>query len=111
MNYKAQGTDASNNFTGNWEISLVPTEETLTDLAVDKINVALWKKTVGTGNSAVKGVITGCTDTVFKSASQGWGRGDNGDNHYFSGNGTQNPAIGYAIVTDSGTALSIAQKK
>lgn len=111
MNYKAQGTDASNNFTGKWEISIVPTQETLTDLAVDKINVALWKKTVGTGNSAVAGVITGCTDTVFKSASQGWGRGDNGNNHYFSGNGTQNPAIGYAIVTDSGTALSIAQKK
>ena len=111
MNYKAQGTDASNNFTGKWEISIVPTQETLTDLAVDKINVALWKKTVGEGDSAVAGVITGCTDTVFKSASQGWGRGDNGDNHYFSGNGTQNPAIGYAIVTDSGTALSIAQKK
>ena len=111
MNYKAQGTDASNNFTGNWEISIVPTEETLTDLAVDKINVALWKKTVGTGNNAVAGVITGCTDTVFKSYSQEWGRGDNGDNHYFSGNGTQNPAIGYAIITDSGTALSIAQKK
>ena len=108
MNYKAQGTDASNNFTGNWEISIVPTQETLTDLAVDKINVALWKKTVGTGNNAVAGVITGCTDNSFLSKSKTMTNNTAGQCY---GNGTQNPVIGYAIVTNSGTAFSLAQKK
>ncbi|MBP5519354.1 MAG: hypothetical protein J6X84_02085 [Treponema sp.] len=112
MNYKAQGTDESNNFTGNWEISLVPVQEKLTDSVVDKINIALWKKNVGTGNNAVNGVITGCTDDVF--ASKARTMADNtfvNNNGYCSGNGTENPVIGFAIITDSGTALEIAQKK
>ena len=112
MNYKAQGTDESNNFTGNWEISLVPVQEKLTDSVVDKINIALWKKNVGTGNNVVNGVITGCTDDVF--ASKARTMADNtfvNNNGYCSGNGTENPVIGFAIITDSGTALEIAQKK
>lgn len=108
MNYKAQGTDSSSNFTGNWDVSLVPVAETLTDLAVDKINVALWKKTVGTGNNAVTGVITGCTDNAFLSKSKTMANNAAGQCY---GNGTSNPVIGYAIVTNSGTAFSLAQKK
>ena len=112
MNYKAQGTDSSSNFTGYWDVSLVPVAETLTDLAVDKINVALWKKTVGTGNNAVAGVITSCTDDAFLSKDRTMDTNTVMDGKgYCSGNGTVNPVIGYAIVTNSGTAFSLAQKK
>ena len=108
MDYKAPGTDSSSNFTGNWDVSIVPVAETLTDLAVDKINVALWKKTVGTGNNAVAGVITGCTDNAFLSKSKTMTNNTAGQCY---GNGTSNPVLGYAIVTNSGTAFSLAQKK
>ena len=114
MNYKAKGTDASNNFTGNWEVSIVPAEETLTDLAVDKINVALWKKDVtnGTGQNAVttKGIITVCTDTYFASTETMESNTVVSGSGYCAGNGTKNPVLGYAVVTNSGTAASLAQK-
>ena len=112
MNYKAQGTDSSSNFTGNWDVSIVPVAETLTDLAVDKINVALWKKTVVADNNAVAGVITSCTDNSFLSKDRKMDSNTVIDGKgYCSGNGTENPVIGYAIVTNSGTAFSLAQKK
>lgn len=108
MNYKAKGVDENSNFTGNWDVSIVPSPDTLTDYYLDKINVVLWKK----DTTNVKGVITTPTDEVFDSASYNtFGRTDNGGNHYASGNDTQNPLLGYAIVTNSGTALEVAQKK
>ena len=108
MNYKAQGTDDSDNFTGSWEVSLVPSPSSLSGGANDKINVGLWKKNVG----SVKGVITACTDSVFSehgNTSANNSAGEQNGNCF--GNGTQNPVLGYAIKASSGTVIETAQIK
>lgn len=108
MNYKAQGTDDSDNFTGSWEVSLVPSPSSLSGGVNDKINVGLWKKNVG----SVKGVITACTDSVFSehgNTSANNSAGEQNGNCF--GNGTQNPVLGYAIKASSGTVIETAQIK
>lgn len=103
MDYTAQGTE-NDVFTGNWEVSPVPTPSTMSGGANDKVNVGLWKKTVG----EVKGVIVKSSDmnTTTKSSNTSY---TNNGNCY--GNGTANPVFGYAIKTSSGTAIETAQLK
>ena len=67
---------------------------------------------MGTGNNAIKGVITSCTDTAFSFSSY------TNENSYSDtkegwchGNGTVNPIMGYSIQTNSGTCIETAQMK
>ena len=105
MNYKAQGTNNDDIFTGNWEISLVPSLSTLTTNYYDKMNIGLWKW---------EGKIVNSNDDRFGSAVSSKTSANNtssGTNGNIYGNGTANPILGYAIETTSGTSLETAQMK
>ena len=104
MDYTAQGTTVKNVFTGKWEVSPVPTPSTMSGGANDKVNVGLWKKTVGT----VKGVIVKSSD--MNSTTKGSNDSNTTSGNCY-GNGTANPVLGYAIKTSSGTAIETAQLK
>lgn len=106
--YKAQGTgtdDGEDMFTGNWEISLVPSPKTLTTNYYDKMNICLWKQ----GGSIVPGNDTRFTVTggAAGKTSAANSSGTTSGNIY--GNGTANPILGYAIESTSGTCLETAQ--
>ena len=103
MDYTAQGTE-NDVFTGNWEVSPVPTPSTMSGGANDKVNVGLWKKTV----DAVKGVIVKSSDMNSKTKGSNDSKTTYGNCY---GNGTANPVLGYAIKTSSGTAIETAQLK
>lgn len=103
MDYTAQGT-VNDVFTGNWEVSLIPTASTMSGGANDKVNVGLWKKTV----DEVKGVIV--NSSVMNSTTKSSNTSSTTGGSCY-GNGTANPVLGYAIKTSSGTAIETAQKK
>ena len=108
MNYKAQGTDTDDNFTGSWEVSLIPSPSRLSGGINDKINVGLWKKTV----SSTKGVITNSADGVFTAHGQTPANNSaSAQNGNCYGNGTENPVLGYAVKASSGTCIETAQMK
>ena len=79
-------------YTGNWEISVIPTSSTLVE---GKINVGLWKS----------------DGTVTKSKTGSNYAGTNDGKCY--GNGTSNEVLAYAIINDSGSggAVETAQLK
>lgn len=106
-NYKAQGTgtdDGEDMFTGNWEISLVPSPKTLTTNYYDKMNICLWKK----NGTIVRGDDAGFTISKTKTTKDNSSGTTNGNIY---GNGTANPILGYAIESTSGTCLETAQMK
>lgn len=106
-NYKAQGTgttDGEDMFTGNWEISLVPSPKTLTTNYYDKMNICLWKK----NGTIVRGDDDGFTISKDKTTNDNSSGTTNGNIY---GNGSANPILGYAIESSSGTCLETAQMK
>lgn len=108
--YKAQGTgtdDGEDMFTGNWEISLVPSPKTLTTNYYDKMNICLWKQagTIVTSKDTRFTVTGGETGKTSNDNSSGTTNGN------IYGNGTANPILGYAIESTSGTCLETAQMK
>ena len=117
MNYKASGTvrsDGSEIFTGNWEISLVPTTSTLTSQYYDKMNIGLWKVGGVEGDARRKGLIVASNDEKFTISNNKVSTDDNissTTNGKIYGNGTKNPIVGYAIESSSGTYLETAQMK
>ena len=104
MNYKAKGTgtdDGNDIFTGNWEISLVPSSKMLTVMYYDKINIGLWKQDGKIVNSNAEGFIQKTSESNNTITEKG--------NIY--GNGTANPILGYVIESTMGTCLETAQMK
>ena len=104
MDYTANGTgtsDGNDIFTGKWEVSLVPSEKTLTVMYYDKINIGLWKKDGKIVNSNASGFLQK-TSTNNKSTTS--------DGSVY-GNGTANPMVGYAIESMTGTCLETAQMR
>lgn len=92
MKSSAPGEGTYNDmFSGNWEVSYLPTTSTISDLDKkrlnnlnNRINVALWKDS--------DGVIKASTsDTSSATADSG----------VCYGNGTAYPVVGYSIVEDS----------
>lgn len=117
MNYKAQGTgtsDGNDIFTGNWEVSLVPSPKTLTVMYYDKINIGLWKLNKTVDAATVKGVIVNSNDSDFSGTVKNKTSANNtagkSEGHIY-GNGTANPILGYAIDSDIGTCFETAQMK
>ena len=108
--YKVQGTgtdDGSDIFTGNWEISLVPTGSNLTSQYYDRMNIGLWKnegKIVESTNNCF--TITGQNEKLTSANNVS----NNSDGNIY-GNGTANPILGYAIESTSGTCLETAQMR
>lgn len=103
MNYKIQGAE-NDVFTGGWEVSLVPTDSTMSGGANDKVNIGLWKKTL----DGERGVIVKSTELNKITSSSNNSTASNGDCY---GNGTDNAVLGYAVKTSSGTAIETAQLK
>ena len=97
-------------FTGNWEVSLVPTTSAV---PMDHINVNLWKNRNGENVGVIKNSTT--TSTIMRSTdalqngsgttytASGWG-------HVF-GNGTPNAVMGYQIKVGTGGFIETAQMK
>lgn len=128
------GADSKDMFTGDWEISVIPTESSRL-LKDDTINVGLWRAasqiTVGT-KTYEAGEARPFTANAYWKASDKWfnatvtnsklgtvnsedaatgvsnGTMDVGNPSLIYGNNTANPIIGYGI--ESG-AIEIAQKK
>lgn len=107
MNYKAQGTNAEDMFTGNWEISLVPSSMILTTNYYDKMNIGLWKQegVIVSGNDSRFTVTGGESGKTSANNTSGTTNGS------IYGNGTANPILGYAVESNSGTNLETAQMR
>ena len=104
MNYAAAGTDDSDCFTGNWEVSVIPAQSQLSGGNSDKINVGLWKDTSGNIVSSSNDIFTAKDISNEKNES----KTDSGNCY---GNGTTNPIFGYAVKSTSGTCIETAQLK
>ncbi len=125
MNYAAAGTgttDGDSCFTGDWEVSLVPSPCTSTTNYYDKVNVALWKldKPVGPGGTTVKGVIVTSKDEDYGeeniindsyNSNYSYSATNVSQGHIY-GNGTKNPIMGYAVESKTGEVyLETAQMR
>ena len=107
INYKAAGTE-SDIFTGNWEISLVPSPSKLTTNLTDKMNIGLWKDSDGkiVTSTASNFTVTGAGNR--KTSDDNTSATTNGTIY---GNGTANPILGYVVESVTGTYLETAQMK
>lgn len=93
-NYSAQGVNDDDTFTGNWEVSVIPTSS---DIQEDHTNIGLWKDTSGLRRDSVGGTVN---------------NGQIGDNEgQTSGNGTNNPVVGYATVIGIRGFIETAQMR
>jgi len=106
MNYAAAGTDQNDCFTGNWEVSVIPSQSELSGGNSDKINVGLWKDTTG---NIVNSYLKNANGETQNVPSEGNTSGTSSGNCY--GNGTANPIFGYAVKSTSGTCIETAQLK
>lgn len=93
--YSAQGVKSDDTFTGNWEVSVIPTSS---DIQEDHTNIGLWKDSYGVRRSSVGGTVNNY--------------GSIGDNEgQTSGNGTNNPVVGYATVIGIRGFIETAQMR
>lgn len=94
LDYSAQGVNSDDTFTGNWEVSVIPTSS---DIQEDHTNIGLWKDSSGARRTSVKGTVND---------------GQIGDNDgQTSGNGTNNPVVGYATVIGIRGFIETAQMR
>lgn len=95
LDYSAQGVNDDDTFTGNWEVSVIPTSS---DIQEDHTNIGLWKDTSGVRRTSVTGTVNDY--------------GQIGDNEgQTSGNGTNNPVVGYATVIGIRGFIETAQMR
>ncbi|HQB88467.1 MAG TPA: hypothetical protein PLJ76_05590, partial [Treponemataceae bacterium] len=93
MDYTLAGSDPINeSYTGNWEISIIPT---ISEVQDDHINIGLWKTKAGVKRTSV---YTATSNIGVTSGTA-------------YGNGTANPVVGYAIVDGTQGYIETAQKK
>lgn len=93
--YSAPGVNSDDTFTGNWEVSVIPTSS---DIQEDHTNIGLWKDSSGARRSSVGGTVNDY--------------GQIGDNDgKTSGNGTNNPVVGYATVIGIRGFIETAQMR
>lgn len=93
--YSAQGVKSDDTFTGNWEVSVIPTSS---DIKEDHTNIGLWKDSSGARRTSVGGTVNNY--------------GSIGDNEgQTSGNGTNNPVVGYATVIGIRGFIETAQMR
>ncbi len=94
LDYSAQGVKSDDTFTGNWEVSVIPTSS---DIQEDHTNIGLWKDSSGVRRTSVGGTVN---DGQI---------GDNGGQT--TGNGTNNPVVGYATVIGIRGFIETAQMR
>lgn len=94
LDYSAQGVKSDDTFTGNWEVSVIPTSS---DIQEDHTNIGLWKDSSGVRRTSVGGTVND---------------GQIGDNDgQTTGNGTNNPVVGYATVIGIRGFIETAQMR
>lgn len=92
--YSAPGVNPDDTFTGNWEVSVIPTSS---DIQEDHTNIGLWKDSLGKRRDSVGGTVN---------------NGQIGDNEgQTTGNGTNNPVVGYATVIGIRGFIETAQMR
>lgn len=94
IDYSASGVKSDDTFTGNWEVSVIPTSS---DIQEDHTNIGLWKDSEGKRRSSV-GVVVNNGQI-------------NNDYGQTSGNGTNNPVVGYATVIGIRGFIETAQMR
>lgn len=95
IDYSASGVKSDDTFTGNWEVSVIPTSS---DIQEDHTNIGLWKDSSGARRTSVGGTVNNY--------------GSIGDNEgQTSGNGTNNPVVGYATVIGIRGFIETAQMR
>jgi len=95
------GTDSGDRYTGSWEITSIPTDNTPID---DQINVGVHKVWNGEGRG-VQLAIPGGTDVSVAETNAF----PVSDSTIIYGNGTMNAVVAYAVEEDG--VLEMAQKK
>ena len=106
----ADGADSNDSYTGNWEVSNIPTvsnvrKSNTASKVKQNVNVGVWKdgdgkvKASTTGNSYCIGSATGGTS--------GLAANNKGDVY---GNGTKNAVLSYTYGTDSSAFIETAQR-
>ena len=101
-------------FTGEWEITVVPTGNTINTQSAqyNKINVAVWKTAAG--------VLTNCTDSdTFTQTNVSSSNSKTNEVNSFNsvsygqvyGNGTSNAILGYTVKNGSNSTIETAQMK
>lgn len=94
INYSAPGVNPDDTFTGNWEVSVIPTSS---DIQEDHTNIGLWKNSDGERRSSVGVVVN--NGQIYNDYGQ------------TSGNGTNNPVVGYATVIGIRGFIETAQMR
>ena len=108
FNQTAAGVDEYERFTGDWEVTVVPSPSKMTTNREDKVNIGVWKnagvltdsKIAGANNTRVVGTSS-INNTLNGYSSTNWSK--------TFGNGTSNAVLGYQISTSTGSCLETAQ--
>lgn len=96
VDYTADGVNSNGEFTGNWEVMLVPTTSSVRE---DNTNVGVWKTAAGVIKNSTYTLPAG--GTVASNAASG----------IAVGNGTAYPILGYATKTGTSGNIETAQMK
>ena len=102
----ADGADSNEQFTGAWEVSVVPSPSRMTTNREDKVNVGVWKNSGVLTDSKVNGEIKNSSHSAIGSSgysATNWSK--------TFGNGSSNGILGYQVSTSSGTGLETAQMR
>ena len=102
----ADGADANEQFTGAWEVAVVPSPSRMTTNREDKVNIGVWKNSGVLTDSKVDGAVKNSSHSAIGTSgysATNWSK--------TFGNGTSNGILGYQISTSSGTGLETAQMR
>lgn len=102
----ADGANSNEQFTGAWEVAVVPSPSRMTTNREDKVNIGVWKNSGVLTDSKVNGVIENSSHSAIGSSgytATNWSK--------TFGNGTSNGILGYQITTSSGSCLETAQMR
>ena len=102
----ADGADSNEQFTGAWEVAVVPSPSRMTTNREDKVNIGVWKNSGDLTDSKVGGAVKNSSHSAIGSSgysATNWSK--------TFGNGTSNGILGYQITTSSGSCLETAQMR
>lgn len=111
---KMQGTDDSDSFTGNWEVTNVPTQRAVrvsdgANKVKQNINIGVWKDAGGKlAYSTKNGLATGAVGTSDCHVDSGMNTTGNYGDVY--GNGTRNAVLGYMWGDSADAFIETAQR-
>lgn len=111
---KMQGADDKDSFTGNWEVTNVPTNRAVrvsdsVNKVKQNINVGVWKDSGGKlAYSTKNGLAAGAVGTSDCHVASGLDTTDNYGDVY--GNGTRNAVLGYMWGDNADAFIETAQR-